>query len=174
MRPIEPGEFTTADLDAAPDEGPRYELVDGVLLATYMSSTSHQHALIELMVQLRTVCPEHLRVLPGPLEFRPGSRLALVPDLLVLPRKDYQTRWVDELALAVEVVVDTTRTVDRALKPVLYERAGVPAYWMLDADEGTLTVLEMEGGRYVERAVVADGGAFEAKVPFAVRVRVSR
>jgi hypothetical protein len=45
---------------------------------------------------------------------------------------------------------------------------------MLDAEEGTLTVLEMEGGRYVERAVVAAGGVFEAEVPFAVRVEVSR
>jgi len=62
------------------------------------------------------------------------------------------TRWVDELALAVEVVVSTTRTVDEVLKPVLYERAGVPAYWMLDAEEARLTVLELENGRYVERA----------------------
>jgi Uma2 family endonuclease len=130
MWPIEPGELTTADLDAAPDEGARYELVDGVLLVTYMSSTLHQHVLGELMFQLVAACPEHLRVLPGPLEFRPDDRLALVPDLLVLPRKEWTTRWVDELALAVEVVVGTTRTVDRVLKPVLYERAGVPAYWM--------------------------------------------
>jgi hypothetical protein len=36
MRSIEPGEFTVADLELTPDEGPRYELVDGVLLVTYM------------------------------------------------------------------------------------------------------------------------------------------
>ncbi|HEY9337392.1 MAG TPA: Uma2 family endonuclease, partial [Kribbella sp.] len=102
------------------------------------------------------------------------SRLAVVPDLLVLPRKDDTTRWVDELVLAVEVVVTTTRTVDRVLKPVLYERAGVPVYWMLDAEEGVLTVLELEGGRYVERAVVRGGEVFEAEVPFPVRLEVSR
>ena len=70
--------------------------------------------------------------------------------------------------------METTRTVDRVLKPVLYERAGVPAYWMLDAEEATLTVLELEDGRYVERAVVGEGGVFEAEVPFSVRVGVSR
>jgi Uma2 family endonuclease len=170
MRPIEPGEFTTADLDAAPDEGPRYELVDGVLLMTYMSSRSHQEALGELMFQLASACPEHLQVLPGPLEFRPCDRLALVPDLLVLPRKDVATRWVDELELAVEVVVSTTRTVDQVLKPALYERAGVPAYWILDAEEARLTVLELEGGRYVERAVVTGKDSFEAELPFPVRI----
>ena len=174
MWPIEPGEFTTADLDAAPDEGARYELVDGVLLVTYMSSLIHQQALGDLMLRMAAACPADLKVLPGPLEFRPNSRLAVVPDLLVLPRKDDTTRWVDELVLAVEVVVTTTRTVDRVLKPVLYERAGVPVYWMLDAEEGVLTVLELEGGRYVERAVVRGGEVFEAEVPFPVRLEVSR
>jgi Uma2 family endonuclease len=170
MRPIEPGQFTTADLDGAPDEGPRYELVDGVLLVTHMSSTAHQSALIELMLLLKSACPGHLKVLPGPLEFRPDGRLALVPDLLVLPRQESTTRWVDELLLAVEVVVSTTRTVDQVLKPVLYERAGVPSYWMLDAEEGRLTVLELEDGRYVERTVVVGKEAFEAALPFPVRV----
>lgn len=174
MWPIEPREFTTADLDAAPDEGARYELVDGVLLLTYMSSAIHQRALMNLLMQLVPACPDHLEVLHGPLEFRPNSRLAVVPDLLVLPYEDRPTRWVEDLALAVEVVVGTTRTVDRVLKPVLYERAGVPAYWMLDAEEAMLTVLELEDGRYVERAVVGEGGVFEATVPFAVRVGVSR
>ncbi|MFF0264249.1 Uma2 family endonuclease [Kribbella sp. NPDC004536] len=174
MWPIRPGEFTTADLDAAPDEGARYELVDGVLLLTYMSSATHQRALSNLLMQMVAACPDHLEVLHGPLEFRPNSRLAVVPDLLVLPAEDTGTRWVEDLALAVEVVVSTTRTVDRVLKPVLYERAGVPAYWMLDVEVGTLTVLELEGGRYVERAVVGEGGVFEAEVPFPVRVGVSR
>lgn len=125
MRPIEPGEFSTADLDAAPDEGPRYELVDGVLLVTYMSSRIHQRALGNLVLQMVSACPDHLEVLYRPLEFRPDSRLALVPDVLVLPCKDSTTRWVEELALVVE-------------------------------------------------AVVAEGGVFEAEIPFAVRVEVSR
>ena len=170
MWPVEPGEFTIADLDAAPDEGARYELVDGVLLLTYMSSLIHQRALGNLLMQMLPACPDHLKVLHGPLEFRPDNRLAVVPDLLVLPYEDSATRWVEDLALAVEVVVSTTRTVDQVLKPVLYQRAGVPSYWMLDAEEATLTVLELDDGRYVERAVVGGKDAFEAERPFPVRV----
>lgn len=159
-----------ADLELTPDEGPRYELVDGVLLVTYMSSAIHQRALGELMMQLVSACPEHLEVLPGPLEFRPDNRLALVPDLLVLPRGDSTTRWVEELALAVEVVVSTTRTVDQVLKPVLYARAGVPAYWILDVEETKLTVLELVDGVYVEREVVVGEKVFEATLPFPVEI----
>ncbi|GAA1605932.1 Uma2 family endonuclease [Kribbella hippodromi] len=170
MRPIQPGEFTTADLDAAPDDGPRYELVDGVLLVTYMSSETHQRAFGKLMYQLVSACPDHLEVLPGPLEFRAHERLALVPDLLVLPEHESTTRWVDAVVLAVEVVSPTTRTVDQVLKPVLYERAGVPAFWVLDPEAERLTVYELEDRRYVERAVVTGDEAFEARVPFPVRV----
>ncbi|MER7249622.1 Uma2 family endonuclease [Kribbella sp. NPDC000426] len=170
MRPVEPGEFTVADLELAPDEGPRYELVDGVLLVTYMSSTIHQRALGALMLHLASACPEHLKVLPGPLEFRPNDRLALVPDLLVLPNKEHVMRWVDELALVVEVVVSTTRTVDQVLKPELYARAGVPAYWIFDPVEEELTVLELADGSYQVRAVVSGNDVFEAELPFSVRI----
>ncbi|WP_277876976.1 Uma2 family endonuclease [Kribbella rubisoli] len=74
------------------------------------------------------------------------------------------------MALAVEVVVSTTRTVDQVLKPVLYGRAGVPAYWILDAEETKLTVLELVDGVYVERDVVVGEKVFEATLPFPVEI----
>lgn len=174
MRSIEPCDLPRADLDAAPDKGLRYEIVDGLLMVTHLPSSVHQQALGKLFTRLTTSCPKHLEVLQGPVEFRPNDQRRLLPDLLVLPGRENTTLRVDEAALVVEVIVSTTRMVDQLLKRVLYEQAGVPAYWMLDAEEERLTVLELEDGRYVERAVVTEGGVFEAEVPFAVRVEVSR
>ena len=65
MRPIEPCTFTTADLEQMPDDGMRYELIDGVLLVTPTSSRIHQRALMQLSSHLVEVCPEHLEVMPG-------------------------------------------------------------------------------------------------------------
>ncbi len=48
MRPIEPGEFTTADLRELPADGMRYELVDGILLVTPAPLPIHQTAAFEL------------------------------------------------------------------------------------------------------------------------------
>ncbi len=143
-------------------------------MVTHLPSSVHQQALGKLFTRLTTSCPKHLEVLQGPVEFRPNDQRRLLPDLLVLPGRENTTLRVDEAALVVEVIVSTTRMVDQLLKRVLYEQAGVPAYWMLDAEEERLTVLELEDGRYVERAVVTEGGVFEAEVPFAVRVEVSR
>lgn len=170
MRPITSGEFTTADLELTPDDGMRYELVDGVLLVTPTSSAIHQRALGRLCLRLVSECPEHLEVFFGPLEFRPNSRLALVPDLLVVPCKDNGTRWIDEVLLAVEILAPATYTVDEVLKRRLYEGASVACYWMFDPQNAKLTVLELEDRGYVERAVVSGDEVFEAELPFPVKV----
>jgi Uma2 family endonuclease len=93
-----------------------------------------------------------------------------LPDLLVVPCKDSGTRWVEELLLAVEILAPATRTVDETLKRKLYEDAGVASYWMFDPRRARLTVLELESGRYVERALVRADQVFEAEIPFPVKV----
>lgn len=169
MRPIEPGEFTTADLELLTDDGMRFELVDGQLIVTPPPPAIHQLTRLALCMQMLPTCPEHLELLLGMLEFRPTSRRALQPDLLVFRRGDAGPQWIEEpLLLAVEVHAPTTRMTDKLLKRSLYEQAGVDAYWMLDPDEVSLTVLELEDGRYVERAVICGDEVFEADRPFVV------
>jgi Uma2 family endonuclease len=52
----------------------------------------------------------------------------------------------------------------------LYEQAGVASYWIFDPAQEELTVLELDGDKYVERAVVTGKDASEAELPFPVRV----
>ena len=68
----------------------------------------------------------------------------------------------------------STRRIDLGTKRLAYEAAGVPAYWLVDPDVPSLTVLELDAGRYVERATVTGGEAFHATVPFAVTVVPAR
>ena len=49
--------FTVDDLDRMPDDGRRYELVDGVLMVSPAPSLPHQVVLKELVVQLHGACP---------------------------------------------------------------------------------------------------------------------
>jgi Uma2 family endonuclease len=171
MRPIESGVFTTADLELTPDDGMRYELIDGVVLVTPSSSRIHQRAHGRLSLRMVGACPEHLEVMLGPFEFRPNRQLALLPDLLVFPRDAVGPERIEkQLLLAVEILASATHTVDRVLKRHLYERAGVTSYWMLDPSKEQLTVLELVSGAYVERAVVVGKDVFEAELPFPVRV----
>ena len=169
MRPINSGGFATADLEVTPDDGMRYELIDGMLMVTPASGAIHQRALGRLCFQLVPECPEHLEVLHG-VEFRPHSRLALVPDVVVFRCDDVGAEWIEELLLAVEILSPVTRTVDQVLKRTLYEGAGVASYWLFDPEEAELKVLELVEGKFVERAVVCGDEVFETEKPFPVKV----
>ncbi len=46
--PVRPGGFTVEDLDAMPDDGRRYELIDGTLLVSPAPRWEHQHASVKL------------------------------------------------------------------------------------------------------------------------------
>jgi hypothetical protein len=51
-----------------------------------------------------------------------------------------------------------------------YAAAGVPAYWVVDPDEPSLTVLRLDGDRYVDAATVSGNEPFTATSPLAVTV----
>src|SRR6266568_4957196 len=64
--PAATGPLTVADLERTPDDGRRYELVDGVLTVSPAPLIPHQVVLLELAVTLRSACPEDLELVPGP------------------------------------------------------------------------------------------------------------
>lgn len=58
--------LTRADLDAMPDDGHRYELIDGVLLVTPAPVTRHQRASFQLGLALHRSLPPGLEILHAP------------------------------------------------------------------------------------------------------------
>jgi Uma2 family endonuclease len=171
VQTIHHGVFTFEDLDAFPDDGLRYELFDGMLLVTPAPAPLHQQAVLETAVLLRAVCPPDSRVYVAPLDFRPTPRRSLQPDVLVTRREDVGAKVIERPPLlAVEVLSPSTRSSDWMLKTQLYAEAGVPSYWLVDPDEPSLTVLELAGEAYVEKAVVRGNEVYDAAAPFGVRV----
>ena len=81
-------EWTVDDLARTPDDGLRYELVDGVLLVSAAPSTVHQIVLVELLALLREACPPDARTLVAPTDYQPTRRRSLQPDVLVAWRRD--------------------------------------------------------------------------------------
>ncbi len=116
VRTLEPGEFTLADLDALPDDGMRYELVDGTLLVTPAPLPIHQTAVLQLGSRLLAVCPPDLAVFVAPVDFRPTEHKSLQPDVLVCRQQDVGPSAIDFLLLAVEVLSPATRSKDLVWK----------------------------------------------------------
>lgn len=77
----------------------------------------------------------------------------------------------DAPELVVEVLSRQSAHLDREVKHGIYERWGVTSYWIIDPLRPSLTVWELEEGRYVVRAQVEGDDVAELTMPFSVRVR---
>ncbi len=167
--PVE-DDFVVDDLDQLPDDGNRYELVDGLLLVSPSPTERHQRGLGALFVLLHVAAPPGVRVYGAPLDVRLSQRVQVQPDILVV--KDGPPRdKLDRLPLlCVELLSPGTRHHDLVLKRRAYEREGIASYWLVDLLTPSLRVLELHDGTYVEVARVEGEQAWTATRPFPVTV----
>src|SRR5215472_13389592 len=96
------GPLTVADLDRTPDDGRRYELVDGVLIVSPAPIVDHQVVVHKLAVLLEAALPDEFDVVPGP-GVRMSEVTEVVPDLAVVRQEQLAGRWIASApVLAVE------------------------------------------------------------------------
>jgi len=165
--------FTVHDLEAMPDDGHRYELIDGVLIVTPAPGWKHQESSGALFVQLRNVCTPEFRVLSAPFGVRTSVRNELQPDILVARYVDLTPKNLPVApVLAVEVLSASTALNDLNNKKAAYERMGVASYWVVDPEPpGGLTVFELDSqGRYREVASVCGDEKFTTEQPFPITI----
>lgn len=138
--PVQQGQWTAEMARALPDDGNRYEVLDGELFVTPAPALLHQRALRELYDRLNSYVTAHrigeLLWSPADIEFAP-KRL-VQPDLFVVPEELGLRRatWSDvkSLLLAVEALSPTTARADRIRKRQIYQDELVPEYWIIDLD----------------------------------------
>ena len=168
--------FTVDDLDRMPDDGRRYELVDGVLIVCPTPQLPHQEVLAELLVQLHQACPRGLVAVLGP-GVRMSVSTELIPDLVVIRQDQLAERWVTRPPLlAVEIQSPSTALLDLNTKKAVYERFSIESYWVVvpDVDQPELIVFELFDGRYQQVARVTGAKPFRAERPFPVEVVPAR
>jgi Uma2 family endonuclease len=161
--------FTVADLEETPDDGRRYELIDGELLVSPAPGWPHQEALFTLYMILRAACPPDLRVIGAPFAVRQDSYNEVQPDVLVARYTDLTDKNLPRPPLlAVEVFSPTSRLRDATLKKAFHARLGVRSYWLVDPLKPSLTAFELRGSDYSEVACVTGDEVWEAVAPFPV------
>ncbi|HXP21220.1 MAG TPA: Uma2 family endonuclease [Streptosporangiaceae bacterium] len=170
--------FTTDDLDRMPDDGHRYELLDGVLIVSPRPSWVHQDVAGELLMLLRQGCPAGLRVFAEP-AVQLTAHTEFDPDIVVASRARLD-RAKPKLSapplLVVEVRSPSTAMIDLSRKKLAYERFGVESYWIVvpDADQPELVAFELCDGHYEEVAHVTGDQVFRAGRPFSIEIVPSR
>jgi Uma2 family endonuclease len=133
--------FTSADLELLPDDGKRYEIIDGELYVSKPWTVDHQATCSELGFELgqwnRTAGLGHVVPAPG-VVFADDDEV--VPDLIWISHQRLAvTLGADgHLHAAPELVVEvlspgpSNEKRDREVKVALYSRRGVREYWIVD------------------------------------------
>jgi Uma2 family endonuclease len=167
------GVWTIEDLADLPDDGCRYELLDGSLIVTPPANTFHFGAATSLDRVLARFEPADLVVGAGGLGVNIDHRETFyVPDIIVVERVVLET--LEEavepatVRLVVEVLSRSTARRDKGLKREDYAKVGIPNYWIVDHEKHTLTVLRLDdsGEHYVESEVVRPGRQWKTDEPF--------
>jgi Uma2 family endonuclease len=141
------GQWTYADYAALPDDGQRYEIVDGVLSMVPAPGTGHQSAITWFITYLTM----HVQMAGlGRVELAPNT--VLQPDVTVVLQARQQiitpSRIVGAPDLVVEILSPGTAGHDRRCKQDAYARAGVREYWIADPAARTVEVLRLDGAAY--------------------------
>ena len=152
--------WTYEEFARLPDDGNRYEVIDGELFVTPALGSLHQRVVWRLGTALENFCDAHgVGTMYGaPYDVILDDGDYLQPDL-VFVRRDREHivekhGMVGAPDLVVEVLSDTTGRRDRGIKRDRYAAFGVPEYWIVDADAKRIEVLRMKGAE-LRRAEVA-------------------
>jgi Uma2 family endonuclease len=163
-------QITWQDAQLMPEDGKRYEAIEGELYVTPAPSFRHQRVSLKLALALHRLLeePGHgiIAAAPVGVEFA-ETQEGVQPDIIFVSNARQQ--WVAERGvrgapdLVVEILSPGTAERDRTVKKKLYQRQGVVQYWIVDPDADSVEVWDFESGaarptRQLDRLTVRLGG----------------
>lgn len=151
------GAWTYDDYARLPDNGFRYEVIDGVLVMSPAPLLGHQLISAALMSALRAHVRRHRLgiVVAAPVDVQVGDRATPVqPDIVV------------------EILSRSTAARDRGLKFDLYAASGVREYWLVDPDDRTLEVFVLRGQAYAPLGTYRPGDVARSELLPGLKVMV--
>ena len=158
------------DIWDTPDDGKRYEVVDGVMYVSPPPVPDHQYAVTWLVVLVATHVRTHDLgvVYTAPIGVVLNVSIAVQPDLVYVSRE--RAHLISERGiegapdLVVEVPSPSTRGRDRNAKLRAYANGGVPHYWIADPRARTLDPLRLGPTGYTSLGVLHPGDLFEPEL----------
>ena len=165
------GHWTYDDYAALPDDGKRYEIVDGVLYMTPPSPNGFHQGATNLFSTYLTIHIQFTglgRVYAGPLDVELATGTVVQPDVLVLLNSNLHkitfSRIIGAPDLAIEVSSPGTVKQDKNTKLKAYALAGVSEYWIADPKAHTVEVLLLEDGAYRSAGVFSGEQTLPSRV----------
>lgn len=152
----EQGQWTYADWERLPDDGTRYEVIDGELYMSPPPAIPHQFSSNRLATGMTNHADAHQLgyVFTAPVGVQlPIQSVPVLPDIVFISaaRKTIiGKKFIEGVPdLVVEILSPGNWPYDRNEKFRVYQDAGVPEYWIVDYRAKTVEVFVLEEGEYV-------------------------
>jgi Uma2 family endonuclease len=152
--------LTYDDYVKLPDDGNRYEIIDGELFVNPSPVPRHQFIVLNIASVLRDYFRARGggKVLVSPIDVVFADDRIVQPDVLVIKGDRVAIIGAKNVRgvphIAVEVLSDGTRRYDEIQKRRLYESAGVEEYWVVDPELELVKIYRSSGGVYVLAAEI--------------------
>jgi Uma2 family endonuclease len=157
--------WTYEDYLGLPEDGKRYEIIDGELFVSPNPKSPHQHAVTVLSALLYQYLSQHAIGI----SFAPSPDVVLTRSTVVQPDLAFLSNARRSLLrdgsihgapdLVVEVASPSTRRHDRTVKRRLYARMGVTEYWIVDPRTREIEIFVLEDGKFRTSVVFDEGEA---------------
>ena len=148
------GKWTYEEFRRLPDDGRRYEIIEGVLYMSPAPRTKHQICITKLAYRLeRYNEKQHAGlVLVAPVDVYFSTFTTVEPDIVFVMQSRLSIVQEEKIVgapdLAVEVLSPSTAQVDRGKKFQLYAQAGVGEYWIVDPEMRIVELFVLRKGAY--------------------------
>ena len=164
--------LTVDDLDAMPDDGNHYEIIEGELIVTRTPGVTHQTICWNIAGLIR----DYLLLNPvGKAWFGLGAVLsnydAVIPDIFFVSNARLSEVLVTDRItgvpdLAIEVISPGSENArrDRIAKRQLYGKFGVKEYWIVDPEKRNIEVYLLDGLSLMLHAVYSEGDPLTSSV----------
>jgi Uma2 family endonuclease len=167
MKAVDP-RVTYAELEQWPDDGRRYELYGGEAIVVPAPLPIHQVVGLRIYDILKPYAETTGGLaLCAPLDIVFSQYDVLQPDVVFFDaegRRRIDLYHAIEIVpnLVVEVLSQTTAARDRGRKLSIFERYGVPEYWIVDPTARSLEIVVNRGGRFEQVAAYDDDATVTA------------
>ena len=174
------GSWTYDDYAALPDDGHRYEIVNGVLIMAPAPGTDHQSIIVRFShyMFVHVELTELGRVFSGPIDVELGQKNVYQPDLVIVLNAHLDRVAAKKIIgapdLVVEVASPSTAAYDRLTKYEKYASAGIAEYWIVKPIRRSIEVLTLEQGEYRSLGIFSGEATLPSRIVPGLPVRVEQ
>lgn len=179
-RPPQQGDWTYEDYARLPDNGMRYEVIEGELFMSPAPRPVHQEMILNLASEMHFFLKKAKKgkVFVSPIDVVVGDLATPVQPDIVFVRQERLAIVGDRIEgapdLVVEVISPGSRIQDRRRKFILYAQVGVPEYWLADPDECLVEVYVLRGQAYALLGQFVGEDVIQSEVLPDLQIPISR